>query len=409
MLSSIIEKAILRLKPDERERGSCRFLPPSLDKTMTSAIPVINLTALSIVIITGYFVHVQREMLLTRLSTYHPDSPDIRKHPFNVLVHDAKPRDARGILYSSDTEISPRALRVKKGLDEIASNWEAILAEYRGYERDHKVLPAWEFSWHKTIWVKFFNLEVGSESYFPLTLKLLNKAGVVSGYFAKVLPNSSFHPHIGYIAGIWRYHLTLKAPKLSSSSDVGFGQPKVISEDENILSPLHLGVQRSPDLEALDGKQHYVDGLYLNNFSKYECKNHGMTDSKRRMASVKLRNKLKKGWMYHEYTDGNFLLFDDNNIHYVQNATPHERLILLLDIPRDDLPWYIDIVNRLALCIFGKYIPEIIESGRGILSHYKLTAEGKGGDVTTIELLAGMQVDDSGGYEFSNNNPNSLV
>ncbi|GMH50635.1 hypothetical protein TL16_g00831 [Triparma laevis f. inornata] len=270
-------------------------------------------------------------------ANYSPDSPDIRLHPLNILVHSNKPTDARGILYSSKIPIDDRAQTVKFGLDNISNNWEVILKEYKAYEAIHKILPAWEFPWHKTVWVKFFELPTGSDSFFPETLKLLNKAGIVSGYFAKVLPNSAFYPHIGFIAGIWRYHLTLVAPEIKNHVP-----PTIIHSPETLLSPLHLGVQRTPNLKPLDKQQHYSRGLYDPDLDQYYRMNEGMEDPEREKASLRVREDIKEGWMYHEYES------------------------------------------------------EISESGRGILKHYELTERGLGGDITTMDLLSSsLQFEDS--------------
>lgn len=386
---------------------------------MCSGYHLILTFAILLIIPLPTLFHFQKALEFAK-ANYSPDSSDIRLHPLNILVHSNKPTDARGILYSSKIPIDDRAQTVKFGLDNISNNWEVILKEYKAYEASHKILPAWEFPWHKTVWVKFFDLPTGSDSFFPETLKLLNEAGIVSGYFAKVLPNSAFYPHIGYIAGIWRYHLTLVAPEIKNHIP-----PTIIHSPETLLSPLHLGVQRTPNLEPLDKRRHYSrgrsiyehlpnaiialsnsnmirfaycnpTGLYDPDLDQYYRMNEGMEDTEREKASLRVREDIKEGWMYHEYESGNFCLFDDNNIHYVQNESEEERVVLLLDLPRADLPLHISLINKLALCIFARVIPEISESGRGILKHYELTERGLGGDITTMDLLStSLQFEDS--------------
>jgi len=180
------------------------------------------------------------------------DTPDIRSHPWNLIVNAWK-RETGGIIYQSTpgqlTKDPSIALPTSfvKALERIQSARDVILQEYLNYEEKvSTVKPCWEFLWQKTLWVNFFGLETGTEPHFGKTLEIIGPFAS-SSFFAEISPGAQFHPHIGFTAGLWRYHVTLLMPDDAPTP----GPPKWLHKDGEIKSAVHLAVQKSSSLGAL--------------------------------------------------------------------------------------------------------------------------------------------------------------
>jgi aspartyl/asparaginyl beta-hydroxylase (cupin superfamily) len=82
---------------------------------------------------------------------------------------------------------------------------------------------------------------------------------------------------------------------------------------------------------------------------------------------LRIRNDIEKNtslWLYereellangtHYYWhEGEGVMFDDNPLHDATNESDEVRVVLFLDVARN-LPWYLDIVNRIAIFVANR-------------------------------------------------------
>ena len=70
------------------------------------------------------------------------------------------------------------------------------------------------------------------------------------------------------------------------------------------------------------------------------------------LVTWKMFNLQKLRWV-----EGQDFSFDDTLMHSAVNRRGGERVILWLDLPRQDLPWRLYLVNRLIIRVAGKVHP----------------------------------------------------
>jgi hypothetical protein len=68
-------------------------------------------------------------------------------------------------------------------------------------------------------------------------------------------------------------------------------------------------------------------------------------------------NLLQQGTFYY-WHEGEGMMFDDNQLHDATNNSDEVRVVLFLDLARR-LPWYLDIVNRIAIHVANLQSPVI--------------------------------------------------
>jgi len=114
-----------------------------------------------------------------------------------------------------------------------------------------------------------------------------------------------------------------------------------------------------------------------------------------------MRKYLSKHWRYHEYVVGSGILWDDNNIHYVQNLLPGPRVILIGDVPRRDLPNWLSLINDFLLNNLAKMLPGVKEYFKAIEDHQERAESGETvkDKRTTMEVLLGEEFVDNGGFQ----------
>ena len=61
------------------------------------------------------------------------------------------------------------------------------------------------------------------------------------------------------------------------------------------------------------------------------------------------------------WTPGSDFLFDDICVHEVRNNTPYRRIILFVDVERQDIPFFSKIIHRIFM-YFARYMPAIIKA-----------------------------------------------
>jgi len=229
------------------------------------------------------------------------------------------------------------------------------------------IIPAFEFNHQKTLWLKFYSNPTQSLSRFPKTGRILEDLGAPSAFISILEPGGNFHPHIGYVAGVWRWHLGLIVEE-EEEGEKGSDWLKKEGEGGG-AGRCHLGVQDNLEsLQALNTTR-YPPYIFYNSSefeTLYDYEMENQHNSQKTLYSYgtkgeidEMRKNLADGWKYHDYKAGKSVLFDDNNIHYVQNHLESPRVILIVDIPRLDLPWTLKILNKWLLEIVGKWVGSV--------------------------------------------------
>mmetsp|Transcript_25594 Transcript_25594/g.65787 ORF Transcript_25594/g.65787 Transcript_25594/m.65787 type:complete len:122 (+) Transcript_25594:338-703(+) len=85
----------------------------------------------------------------------------------------------------------------------------------------------------------------------------------------------------------------------------------------------------------------------------------GSEDGGARLTSTVVRG--PNAAMVHNYSfgwrSGEDRLFDDTEAHTVQNKGSERRIILVLDVPRFDLPWHMSLLNEVLLWWISPHFP----------------------------------------------------
>lgn len=152
------------------------------------------------------------------------------------------------------------------------------------------------------------------DAAFPVTTALLAPTGYVSAMFSILDTEKVIQPHKGDYAGVHRYHLVLDMPKAE--------------------------------------KDCYI--IVARNWT-----NHEMGDGEE--GQKNLQTAIEDGWfqVLNMPEPGGDLYFDDTFLHWSVNMHEGRRVNLFLDIPRHDLPPWLDIWNRFLIKFLSRIHPTI--------------------------------------------------
>jgi aspartyl/asparaginyl beta-hydroxylase (cupin superfamily) len=83
---------------------------------------------------------------------------------------------------------------------------------------------------------------------------------------------------------------------------------------------------------------------------------------------------LQQGTFYY-WHEGEGMMFDDNQLHDATNNSDEVRVVLFLDVARK-LPWYLDIVNRIAIFVANRQPPIVSMRKYAILDENRTLSVG---------------------------------
>ena len=132
----------------------------------------------------------------------------------------------------------------------------------------------------RALWVRALGRDLPALRDFPVLASLLAGVPCRSAMFSVLAGRTHLNRHHGSTNLIWRYHLGLIVPPVQTAS----------GEKLRLLVHDHVDQQRVHTLN---------------------------------------------------WANGSDLLFDDTAAHAVENTTPHPRVVLFLDIERQDIPWHV--------------------------------------------------------------------
>lgn len=104
---------------------------------------------------------------------------------------------------------------------DFRDNWRVVMSEFNRYHRDFEV-PAYKDinkdssagteGW-KALFLRVFNNDTEMVEHFPETIKLINSCPCTTAYFSMLEPGTHIPAHKGVYKGVYRYHLSLIAPR----------------------------------------------------------------------------------------------------------------------------------------------------------------------------------------------------
>eukprot|EP01084_Bolivina_argentea_P165957 288232_1 len=202
-------------------------------------------------------------------------------------------------------------------------NYKVIHSELLEYEK-HGYLPQFDDvypngsivnfdrKWH-TVTLRCYGKDNKVAKFFPKTMEIVNKSSIwlTEVMFSYIEPYKFIPRHRGPYSGVFRYQLSLEIP------------PNVSDPEKD----LYLAVW--PDTAS----------------TEWWDPNNTPKDKPQIL-----------GW-----TPGSDFLFDDICVHEVRNNTPYRRIILFIDVERQDVPWISRLIHRFFM-LMARFMPAIIKA-----------------------------------------------
>eukprot|EP01083_Nonionella_stella_P117086 348477_1 len=203
------------------------------------------------------------------------------------------------------------------------ANHEIIHQELLAYEK-HGYLPQFDDvypngsivnfdrKWH-TVTLRCYGKDNNVAKYFPKTMDIVNKSSIwlTEVMFSYIEPYKFIPRHRGPYSGVFRYQLSLEIP------------PNVQDPKQNLYLAVWPGTASTEWWDPNDVPEGQPDIL---------------------------------GWH-----SGSDFLFDDICVHEVRNNTKYRRIILFIDVERQDVPWLSRMVHRFFM-VMARYMPAIIKA-----------------------------------------------
>eukprot|EP00937_MAST-01D_sp_MAST-1D-sp2_P002414 g2414.t1 len=156
----------------------------------------------------------------------------------------------------------------------------------------------------KTLLLKFYGRETSNAAHFPRTMAALRATSATTAMFSILEAGRGLEVHRGDLKALWRYHLALEVPPPSANATEQT-EPLELLIAEKLFYP-----SGSPTFKSLP------------------------------------------------WSEGQDMLFDDTFMHSVVNARRSgRRVVLFLDVPRDDCGWVINHALTFALNHVIKHVP----------------------------------------------------
>ena len=186
---------------------------------------------------------------------------------------------------------------------------------------------------------------------------------IVSAWFSVLEPNATLSTHVGEYKGIWRYHLGLEVPPAAADPAARRRQwvGEVLESWVPWLPPDRLPqgaawyptaaratMATTPETTAQCASRtaRTLRSPAAARTSSSSASRHG----RGRRRTTQCRRSAWRALLILEGAEGGDLLFDDTFPHYsVNHAHDARRVVLFIDVVRDDLPPLLDVINRLAL------------------------------------------------------------
>ena len=186
---------------------------------------------------------------------------------------------------------------------------------------------------------------------------------IVSAWFSVLEPNATLSTHVGEYKGIWRYHLGLEVPPAAADpaarrrqwvgevleSWVPWLPPDRLPQVRGMVP--HGGASDDGDDAGDDGAVRIAHGTHpALTGSRAHVVVFGFAPRTRPTSDNPMQAERVASASILEGAEGGDLLFDDTFPHYaVNHAHDARRVVLFIDVVRDDLPPLLDVINRLAL------------------------------------------------------------
>jgi hypothetical protein len=197
-------------------------------------------------------------------------------------------------------------------------------------------------------WKNVFLFNIGSVNemvagHFPKTLAVLFATPLVSAAFSVLPRGKTIRPHNGEYKGVLRYHLTLWSTNLTVQWEHDWNP---FLELAHLVQPAWVtfpakGAPPGTTLKKMP-PQEPIPAAHLGIFIPRDDAHTAVVDH---MAGV----------MTLGYLAGQDLLFDDTFFHYAVNLGMERRITLFCDVPRHDISFFWQRVNKFLLWGVGPH------------------------------------------------------